>query len=89
MHMNPTMTLTLLNGEEKECNIVAKWSDNSSNYIAYIDGSTTDGELDLFLSKYEMSGEEFKLIAIDNDEEWNRVNAYLDELFNEDGDYDA
>lgn len=84
--MKPTMTLIDESGKEIECTIVAKWSDGNINYVAYTDGSETDGELDLFISKYETTDDGFNLIPITQEAEWKRVNDFLDNMQLEDGD---
>ena len=83
--MDSKMTLQKANGEEVECDIVARWEQDSKNYIAYTDGTMTDNELDLFVSRYATNGEEVKLEAIVDENEWQKVNEFLDTYFYEDG----
>ncbi len=83
--MDYKMTLKTLDNEEIECDIVARWKSEEQNYVAYTTGSKSDGiKEDLFVSKYIQENGEFKLIDILSDEEWNKVNEYLDELLGED-----
>ena len=71
------MTLEI-DGKEKIVDVVKMWTMNNVNYIAYTDGSETDGVLDLFVSKYTLIEGGFKLEPIENNEEWELVDRYLD-----------
>ena len=83
--MDFKMILKTEDNKEIECDIVAKWTMNNENYVAYTTSEKSDGELeDLFVSKYIKENSEFKLIDITNDDEWQKVNEYLDEVLGDD-----
>ena len=79
---NFNMVIEDANGKEVECSIIARWHD-INDYIAYINGSKTDNELDLFISKCLIVGDTLKLEPITDDDEWNRVNMFLDNYLHE------
>lgn len=87
--MDSKMTLQKENGQEVECDIVARWNQDNFSYIAYTDGSKTDDELDLFVSRYITNGENIKLEEITDENEWLKVNQFLDKYFYEDGGYNG
>ena len=69
-------------GKSIECSIIAKWHD-INDYIAYVDGSKTGEDLDLFISRCRIENDTIKLTPITDDEEWKRVNAFLDKYLYE------
>lgn len=75
-------------GNDIECNIVAKWKTNETDYIAYTDGTRKDGKKELFISKIEQQGKIFKLRKILDDAEWNAANEFLKVNFFESGEED-
>jgi len=77
--MKESMTLLNENNQEITCNIIAKWSHNNNNYIAYTDGTKEQEKLNLFISKYIIDNNNLKLEEITNDEEWEYVNQFLNE----------
>ena len=64
-------------GLKKNCSVVAKWHDGV-DYIAYTDGTQTDGETNLFVSKYITENGVIKLEPITDDLEWKKANEFLD-----------
>lgn len=76
------MVLEDKNGSKLNCNIVAKWSDGN-DYIAYTDGTKTGDDLNLFVSKYTTKDDVIQLEPINDDDEWNRANAFLDKYLYE------
>ena len=76
------MVLEDKDGNKLNCNIVAKWQDGN-NYIAYTDGTKTGNDLNLFVSKYAMKDNAIHLDPIDDDDEWNKVNTFLDKYLYE------
>lgn len=64
------------NGESIKCTVIARWHDDN-DYIAYIDGTKTGEEYNLYVNRYcELDGE-IKLLPI-TDDEWTKINDFLD-----------
>ena len=76
--------IVLEDNEGKTINgrVVAKWHD-INDYIAYTTDNKTNNKLDLFVNKYIKENNTLKLETIVDDEEWNRVNAFLIEYLYE------
>ena len=82
---NFNMVIEDENGIKKECSIIARWKD-IFDYVAYTDGTKTDGELDLFINRCQINDDgTIKLIAIQDDDEWKKVNDFLDHYLYEEG----
>ena len=64
-------------GNKINCNIVAKWHDGN-DFVAYTDGTKTGDDLNLFVSKYILKDGVVHLEPINDDNEWNKVNTFLD-----------
>ena len=79
---NFNMVIENSEGKEIECTIVARWHD-INDYIAYVDGSKTEEDWDLFISRCTEEKGTIKLMPITDDDEWKRVNAFLDKYLNE------
>lgn len=75
--MDNTMILEIDN-KEVIVNVIKMWTMNNIDYIAYTDGNETNGEEDLYVSRYKMIDNTLKLETIDNDDEWNQIDEYLD-----------
>ena len=72
------MTLEFENGEEVECEIMGIFDVDDKEYIALLPDDGTD---DVYLYGYkEISDEEFELVDIEDDEEFERVSAASGEL---------
>ena len=70
----------LEDSKEIECNIVMTFTDdtNGISYIAYTDGTKDgNGELEIYASRYQKDGENFRLEEIKNDYEWNLIDNML------------
>ena len=79
------MTLIDASGKKIECVVVAIFRDGEKNYIAYTDGSMTNGEKDLMVSKFILDGDTVRLCEITLESEWDYVQNYLDSVvFDED-----
>lgn len=83
--MKNKMTLITKDGEKITYDIVAMFKNGNTSFIAYIDNIKNDtGKSDLLVSKYIENKGLISLEDITSEEEWNFVNAYLDEeVFNE------
>ena len=72
------ITLEFENGEEVECEIMGIFDVDDKEYIALLPDDGTD---DVYLYGYkEISDEEFELVDIEDDEEFERVSAAFGEL---------
>jgi uncharacterized protein YrzB (UPF0473 family) len=87
--MGQEMILFDENNNEVKCNIVATWKNNDAKYVAYTDGSFSNGKKQLFVSKVISENEKMKIYDIQDDNEWKYVNDYLENHFyNEVEDYE-
>lgn len=77
--MNEKMILTNELGTEITCTIVAMWTKDQNNYIAYTDGTyDNNGKEELYVSKYKKVKESLKMIPITSEKEWDYVDEYLE-----------
>lgn len=85
-------TLTDEDGNEIEFEVIGSAEINGTEYFAMIptDSSNKDGIVEYVLLKKEKdeSGEEM-FVTIDDDEEFDRVADYFDDMFDSEEDYDA
>ena len=85
-------TLTDENGKESQYELLATCEMNGNTYYALIpvDASEEDDVLEYVILKLEkeVDGEEF-LVSIDDDDEFDAVADYFDDLFESEIDYDA
>lgn len=73
-------------GKELNCNVIAIFYKDEKNYIAYTDGTGTDGKLDILVSNFKIDGSKTVLSDIE-ESDWPFVENYLEENLS-DGDYD-
>ena len=88
---NEFYTLTDEDGNELEFEMIGQCEMNGVNYYAMIPADASDdGEFYEYtiLKSVEEDGEEV-LVSIDDDEEFDNVADYFDDLFSEEIDYDA
>ena len=72
------ITLEFENGEEVECEIMGIFDVEDKEYIALLPDDGTD---DVYLYGYkEISDEEFELVDIEDDDEFEKVSAAFSEL---------
>ncbi len=72
------ITLEFENGEEIECEIMGIFDVEDKEYIALLPDDGTD---DVYLYGYkEISDEEFELVDIEDDAEFEKVSAAFSEL---------
>ena len=72
------ITLEFENGEEIECEIMGIFDVEDKEYIALLPDDGTD---DVYLYGYkEISDEEFELVDIEDDDEFEKVSAVFNEL---------
>jgi uncharacterized protein YrzB (UPF0473 family) len=72
------------NGKEIECEIVLTFRDenNDINYIVYTDGTKdSDGELEVYASRYIEEANKYILHPIQSEVEWNLVDNMLELKF--------
>lgn len=90
---NDQITLTMEDGSELVCDVIAVFPVNEKNYIALLPQGD-DPEAEIFLYRFEEKGDDdINLINIDDDDEFEAVsdafdemldNAEFDEMFEED-----
>jgi uncharacterized protein YrzB (UPF0473 family) len=87
--MKQEMVLFDENNNEVKCNIVATWKNNDAKYVAYTDGSFSNGKKQLYVSKVISENEKMMISDITDDNEWENVSDYLKKHFyNEVDDYE-
>ena len=72
------------NGKEIECEIVLTFRDenNDVNYIVYTDGTKdSDGELEVYASRYIEEDNKYILKPIQNEYEWNLIDNMMESKF--------
>ena len=78
MDDNEFLTLEFDDGVELECEIMGVFECEGKEYIALL---PEDGSDDVYIYEYvEFSEEEFDLLDIENDDEFERVVAEFDKL---------
>lgn len=81
-----TVTMTLEDGTELECDVVAIFPVDGQDYIALLPDKVIDGyeENEVFLYRYkELEGDDISLEPIDNEDEYEAVADAFDELLDE------
>ena len=77
------MTLTLEDGTEVECAVIAVFEVGESDYIALLPlESQEEGEVYLY-GYNEFDDGDFELVSIESDEEYEAVAAAFDEILDE------
>ncbi|HBH13418.1 MAG: hypothetical protein XD91_1758 [Clostridiales bacterium 38_11] len=74
-----TMMVTFDDGEEKECLVLAVVEFENKEYIALL----PEEEEEYFIYGYQEDEEGVELIAIESDDEFNKVGAVFEELFDQ------
>lgn len=72
------------NEKEIECEIVLTFRDenNDINYIVYTDGTKdSDGELEVYASRYLEENNKYILCPIQDESEWNLIDNMLESKF--------
>lgn len=82
-----TMTLSLEDGGELECIVLSVFPVNNRQYIALLpmneDGSVDD-DAQVYLYRFqELENEEIEIENIEDDEEFELVSDYFDEMLDE------
>ena len=68
-------------GKEFLCDIVLIFRDDSNdiNYIVYTDGTKDDeGDLEVYASRYIEKNNDYYLVPIENEYEWNLIDNMLE-----------
>ncbi len=86
--MKQELNLIDENGKEIQCKVVAIWHKGNDSYIAYTDGTITDGKEEIFASKFVNKDGSIELVSIDSDAEWDYVDEYLNDNIFSIGDLD-
>ena len=74
------------NGKEIEAKIILTFKDSSNdiNYIVYTDGSVdSNGEEEVYVSRYKLKNGNYILKAIENNYEWDLVDNMLESKYKE------
>ncbi|MGN0436105.1 MAG: DUF1292 domain-containing protein [Wujia sp.] len=82
----PTISMTLDDGTELECSVIAIFPVGDRDYIALLPDNVVDGfeENEVFLYRYkELEGDDISLEQIETDEEYEAVADAFDELLDE------
>ncbi len=81
-----TVSMTLEDGTELECDVIAIFPVDGKQYIALLPDKVIDGyeENEVFLYRYEeLEGEDINLTPIDSEDEYEAVADAFDELLDE------
>lgn len=82
----PTISMTLDDGTELECDVIAIFPVGEQNYIALLPDKPVEGfeENEVFLYRYtELEGDDIELAQIESNEEYEAVADAFDELLDE------
>lgn len=82
----PKVYMTLDDGTELECDVIAIFPVGERDYIALLPDKVVDGfeENEVFLYRYaELEGDDISLDQIESDEEYEAVADAFDELLDE------
>ena len=73
-------------GKEIECEILFTFSENSIDYIVYIDGTKDEtGEYEIYASRYSFKDGEYYLEEIEEEFEWDLIDRMLEKRLSEIG----
>ena len=82
----PTVSMTLEDGTELECDVIAIFPVDDRDYIALLPNKPVDGyeENEVFLYRYaELEGDDIELTQIETEEEYEDFADAFDELLDE------
>ena len=82
----PTVSMTLEDGTELECDVIAIFPVDDKDYIALLPNKPVEGfdENEVFLYRYaELEGDDIELTQIESEEEYEAVADAFDELLDE------
>lgn len=82
----PTVSMTLEDGTELECDVIAIFPVDDRDYIALLPNKPVEGyeENEVFLYRYkELEGDDIELAQIETEEEYEAVADAFDELLDE------
>lgn len=82
----PTVSMTLEDGTELECDVIAIFPVEDKDYIALLPNKQVEGfdENEVFLYRYkELEGDDIELTQIESEEEYEAVADAFDELLDE------
>ena len=82
------ITLTLEDGSDLVCDVISVFPVKDKNYIALLP-SNEDPDAEIFLYRFIENGEEIELENIEDDEEFDMVLFFGDDLTVDEGDYYA
>lgn len=84
-----TITLTLDDGTELECTVLATFPVGEKEYVALLPMNQTEEEQEVFLYQYkQLENEELELLNIEDDAEYDAVADAFDELLDEEEFFD-
>ena len=67
--------------EDVEVILAFEFKDNKKEYVVYTKNERDEnGNITVYVSNIDRSGEEAKLMGVDSDSEWNRIKDVLREL---------
>lgn len=82
-----TMTLSLEDGSELECIVLSVFPVNNRQYIALLpmnEEGSVDDDAQVYLYRFqELENEEIEIENIEDDEEFELVSDYFDEMLDE------
>lgn len=73
------LDVTTLDGENKKLEVIAVFHSDKHKYIAYNDGTESNGKLNVIVSRYIEHDGTVDLFEVETAEEWKFINDYLNE----------
>lgn len=86
-------TLTDEDGNEIEFELIGQHEMNGTTYVALLpadngEEESTEGEWEYIILKLAKDGDEEILVTVDDDDEFDDIADYFDDLFSQEIDYD-
>lgn len=82
-HEEEIMTITLEDGTEIDCAIIAIFPVEEKDYIALLPLNDMEEEGEIYLYEFKENNEEVELLSIESDEEYEKVTEAFDEILDE------
>ncbi len=84
-------TLTDENGNELEFEVIGQHEMNGTRYVALLpveEAEAATEEIEYVILKLEKDGDEEVFVTVDDDDEFDDIADYFDDLFSQEIDYD-
>ena len=68
------------NGEKISCDVIGMFVHDGKNFIIYTDNEITDGEKEVYSALYRLDGNNMILLPITDENDWDLVDKYLEDV---------